>query len=53
MKLITALVPQELVEAIDSEIRRMREERKGVKISRADFIREVLYKAVDLKEAAE
>lgn len=53
MRTITAILPEDLIEAIDAELARLRAARKGLKLSRADFIRAALYQAVSSPASAE
>lgn len=39
-------VPEELMEAIDAEVERLRDERPGSRINRSDAVREILYQVL-------
>lgn len=49
-------VPQDLIEKLDAMLVRVRNERGGAPMSRADLVRELLYKAIQadltMREAA-
>jgi hypothetical protein len=50
---ITVRFPGALVKRIDKQLQREQERRPGMKTSRADMIRTLLFEALEAREAAE